>query len=177
MRAICIAGAALLLAAACGDEDGASNQYTSSVEKHSTSADDIAVAPAPAVPVDTAPDAPPPQVAFAITLAPLPGNALRGTGQVAAAGKETAVSVTLEQGKPGTTYAGSIRRGVCSALGADVGSLNPVSVAGQGRGAASSSVSVPIDSLAAAPHVVVYGPGGRPETCADIGAGARLAMP
>lgn len=179
MMKLSIAVPALALAAlaGCGDEDGASDQYTSSVEKHRTAADDSVIVPARAVPVDTTLDPPPPQAAFAIALGPLPGHALRGTGRVAAVGKETAVSVALERGMPGHSYAGAVRQGDCSAIGPSVGSLNPVSAGGTGRGGAASSVPVPVDSITRSPHVVVYGPGGRPETCAPIAPAAPPPVP
>ena len=161
---------ALLLSAACGDEDRTQTEFTASIDKTSTSADDTAAVPARAVPVpDTAERPAPPQVAAAIELAPLGSGTVRGSGQVKAVGKATSVSVALSQAIAGATYEGAIRQGGCQAMGPNVGSLYPVSADSLGNGRASSDVPVPIDSLTARPHVIVYGRGGRPETCAQIG--------
>jgi|GEM_PF-2953595 len=160
----------LLLLLACGDEDRTQTSYTASNDKTSTSADDTAARPARAVPVpDTLPHKAPPQVAVAITLAPLGRATVRGTGQVAAVGKSTSVAVTLSQGIAGATYEGAVRQGGCAAMGPAVGSLFPVSADSLGGGRASSDLPMGIDSLTRKPHVIVYGRGGRPETCAQIG--------
>ena len=48
-------------------------------------------------------------------------------------------------------------------------SLFPVSADSLGAGRAISDLPLAIDSLTGKPHVIVYGRGGRPETCAAIG--------
>ena len=163
----------LLLAftlAACGDEDKTQTHYTPSNDKSSTSADDTAATPARAVPLpDTLPHRASPQVTVGITLAPLGRATLRGTGQVRAVGKATSATVALSQGIAGVTYEGAVRQGGCAAMGPAVGSLVPVSADSLGNGRATSDLPIPVDSLTARPHVVVYGRGGRPETCAQIG--------
>ena len=161
--------AALVVLAACGEEDRTQTDYTPSNDKSRTSADDTAARPARAVPVpDTLPIASPPQGSFAVALAPLGRATARGSGEVAAVGKATSISVTLAQAARGSTYEGAVRQGVCAAMGAGVASLYPVSADSLGSGQASSDVNLPIDSLTSAPHVIVYGRGGRPEACAAI---------
>jgi hypothetical protein len=170
--------AALLALAACGDEDRTQTEYTPSNDKTSTSAGDTAAPVARAVPVrDTAEVPAPPQDSFPLAFAPLGRATARGTGQVAAAGKATAISVSLVQTAPGSTYEGSVRRGVCAGMGATIASLVPVSADSTGRGQAASDVNVPVDSLTGSPHVVAYGRGGRPETCAQIPSSAPLPTP
>jgi hypothetical protein len=160
----------VLLAAACGDEDRTQTEFTASIDKTSTSADDTAAVPARAVPVpDTLEQPAPPQVTVALALLPLGRATVRGSGQAKAVGKATSVAVALSQGIAGVTYEGAIRQGGCQAMGASVASLYPVSADSLGSGRVSSDVNVPIDSLTAKPHVIVYGRGGRPETCAAIG--------
>jgi hypothetical protein len=160
----------LLLAAACGDEDRTQTEFTASIDKTSTSADDTAAIPARAVPVpDTLEQAAPPQGTAAISLAPLGRAMVRGSGEVKAVGKASSVSVALTQGIAGATYEGAIRQGGCAAMGSSVASLLPATADSLGSGRAQSDVNVPIDSLTASPHVIVYGRGGRPETCAQIG--------
>jgi hypothetical protein len=168
----------LLLLAACGDEDRTQTEFTASIDKTSTSADDTAAVPARAVPVpDTPRQPPPPQTTAPITLAPLGRATLRGSGEVKAVGKASSVSVALSQGMAGVTYEGAIRQGGCAAMGASVASLFPVSADSLGSGRAQSDVNVPIDSLTARPHVIVYGRGGRPETCAPIGPPSATPLP
>ena len=163
----------LLLAlalAACGDEDKTQTEYTASNDKSSTSADDTASQPAAIVRfADSLPHKAPPQVTVPITLAPLGAATARGTGQVKAVGKSTSVSVTLAQAVAGATYEGAVRQGGCQAMGPAVGSLFPVSADSLGAGRATSGLPIAIDSLTGKPHVIVYGRGGRPETCAAIG--------
>jgi hypothetical protein len=161
--------AVLLALAACGDEDRTQTEYTASNDHARTSADDTTIRPARAVPVpDTLPKRSPPQDSFSIALAPLGSATARGSGQVAAAGKATSISVALAQAARGSTYEGAVRQGVCAAMGASIAPLHPVSADSLGSGQASSDVSLPIDSLTSSPHVVVYGRGGRPEACAAI---------
>lgn len=163
----------LLLAvalAACGDEDRTQTEYTASNDKSSTSADDTASQPSAIVRfADTLPHRAPPQVTVPITLAPLGAATVRGMGQAKAVGKATSVSVTLSQGIAGVTYEGAVRQGGCAAMGPTVGSLFPVSADSLGAGRAISDLPIAIDSLTSKPHVIVYGRGGRPETCAGIG--------
>ncbi|MBW3654460.1 MAG: hypothetical protein KY444_00005 [Gemmatimonadetes bacterium] len=168
----------LLALAACGDEDRTPAHFTPSNDRLATSAGDSALRPAAAVPIlDTLPKKAPPQDTFALAFAPLPYAGARGTGQVAAAGKATAISVSLQQAAWGQSYEGSIRQGACDAMGPAVASLNPATADSLGRGQASSDVSVPIDSLTKKPHVVVYGRGGRGEACAAIPSAAPRPAP
>jgi hypothetical protein len=168
----------LLLSAACGDEDRTQTEFTASIDKTSTSADDTAAVHARAVPVpDTLRQPPPPQVTAPVTLTPLGRATLRGSGEVKAVGKASSVSVALSQGIAGTTYEGAIRQGGCAAMGPGVASLLPVSADSLGSGRAQSDVNLPIDSLTSKPHVIVYGRGGRPETCAQIGSPSTTPPP
>ncbi|HEX2191347.1 MAG TPA: hypothetical protein VHG51_20720, partial [Longimicrobiaceae bacterium] len=97
---------------------------------------------------------------------------LRGSGRAATAGRGASVSVALSGGAPGITYDGAVRLGVCARVGPTVAPLHPVSADSLGRGAAASDLPFPVDSLLRAPHVVVYGRGGRPEACGPVGAPA-----
>ena len=175
------AGLLVLLAlAACGDEDRTQTAYTPSNDKTSTGADDTTDVPARVVAIpDTAPVAAPPQDTLPLALARL-GNALvQGSGEVAAVGKSTSISVALSRGAGGATYEGSVRQGECARTGSTIASLIPVSADSLGNGRASSDVPVPIDSLTRGRHVVVYGRGGRSEVCGPISprASARPALP
>lgn len=156
---------------ACGDENRTPTHFTPSNDKTSTSSNDTTARPAPAVPgaIEPPRQPTPPPASAAVSLVPLDTSSLRGSGRLAGFGRMTSVAVRLTQGKQGFTYDGAVRQGACTRLGATVASLNPVSADSLGLGAAATDVSVPIDSLLSGRHVVVYGHGGRPQTCADLG--------
>ncbi|HEX8271516.1 MAG TPA: hypothetical protein VF615_02620 [Longimicrobiaceae bacterium] len=175
-RAPALSFLVLLLAAACGDEDRTQTGYTPSNDRTSTSLDDTSAVPARAVPwPDTAPATLPPQDTLGLALAPLGDALVRGSGQVAAVGTSTSISVALTQAMGGATYEGAVRQGSCARFGAAVASLVPATADSLGGGRSSSDVPVPVDSLTGAPHVVVYGRGGRPEACGPIGGAAARA--
>jgi hypothetical protein len=105
-------------------------------------------------------------------VAPFGSVTVRGTGRAASAGTGSSLSVTLAQAAAGATYEGAVRQGSCARMGSTVASLNPATADSLGRGQAASDIPVPIDSLLGAPHVVVYGRGGRPETCGPLSGAA-----
>ncbi|HEX8211549.1 MAG TPA: hypothetical protein VF584_15360 [Longimicrobium sp.] len=161
--------AALLLVAACGDEDRAQTEYTPSNDRASTSLEDSTLVPTRVVAIpDTAEKPPPPQDTLALALTRLGRGLVQGNGEVAAVGKSTSISVALARGAPGATYEGAVRQGDCAKMGSHIASLFPVSADSLGNGRASSDVPVPIDSLTKGRHVVVYGRGGRPEVCGSV---------
>ena len=167
----------LVLLGACGDEDRTQSEYTPSNDKTSTSADDTAHHPARvAATPDTAAKPDPPQDTLPLALARLGDELVQGSGQAAAVGKSTSISVALARGAGGATYEGAVRQGECRRLGSTIASLVPVSADSLGNGRASSDVPVPIDSLTRGRYVVVYGRGGRPEVCGPITPRA-LALP
>lgn len=171
MRAWALCLGVLLPLAACGEEDRTPSHFTPSSDRRATSADDTLTRLASAVPGAIEPPRRPlpPPAAAGVALSPTDTASLRGIGRLAGAGRLTSVSVALTGGKAGTSYQGAIRQGGCARTGATVASLNPVSADSLGLGAASTHVSVPIDSVLGGRHVVVYGKGGRPETCGEIG--------
>lgn len=170
--------ACLVVLAACGDEDRTQTEFTASIDKTSTSADDTAAVPARIVaPPDTLPRKAPPQVTVPISLMPMGNVTVRGTGEVKAVGKGTSVDVALSQGIAGATYEGAVRQGGCAAMGPNVASLFPVSADSLGAGRATSDLPMGIDSLIGTPHVIVYGRGGRPEVCAAIGPPSTTPSP
>jgi hypothetical protein len=160
----------LLLLSACGDEDRTQTDYTASLDKASTSSDDTAAAPARAAPgvEDTLPSPARPAAIASLALQPVVGDSVTGTGQAKSVGNATSVSVALAHGASGTSYAGAVRQGVCLRPGTTIASLVPATTDSLGRGQASSDIPVPLDSLLRRPHVVVYGAGGRVQTCAAL---------
>jgi hypothetical protein len=164
-----------IVLAACGDEDRTQTGYTASLDKTSTSSDDTTTVPARAAPgiEDTLPAPPHPPRAAALTLSPLVSDSGAGTGDARSVGNATAVRVALTHGASGVSYAGAIREGGCARMGSTVASLIPATADSLGRAQAASDVPIPLDSLMGTPHVVVYGAGGRPQSCGPIpGSGA-----
>lgn len=171
-------GVLLFLAVACGAENRTPTHFTPSNDKTATSKNDTVAVPASAVPGRQLPPLPPPgsRGSASLALASIDTAALRGAARLTGIGGLTTVTVSLAQGKGGITYEGAIRQGVCQRMGATVASLHPISADSlSGAGAASTDVPVPLDSLLSRAHVVVYGKGGRPETCAAIGPAAAAA--
>jgi hypothetical protein len=167
----------LLAAAACGEDDRTQTDYTPSIDKNSVSADDTVATPAPAAPTadDTAALPMPPQLAFAVPLAPLGPGAVRGAGQVKSVARSTAIATSIAGAVAGATYEGAVRQGVCGRLGATIAGLIPATADSLGAGQSSSDIAVSTDSLTRRPHVIVFGRGGRPEICGPIP--ARGAAP
>jgi hypothetical protein len=165
---------ALLLIVGCGDPDLSRVEETPANVSHARSANNTPTEPAAVVPgvSDTVPAPPPPARAAYVALAPVDRPPLSGEAQLATAGTGTAVTVALREGHDGATYSGAIREGSCARIGSSVASLNPVSTDSAGTGASESSISVPMDSLLGHPHVVVFGPGGRPHACGALRPGA-----
>ncbi|HET7231518.1 MAG TPA: hypothetical protein VFJ16_16025 [Longimicrobium sp.] len=171
----------LLLAAlaACGDENRTQTDYTPSADKNSVSANDSASTPAPAAPAadDTAALPMPPQLAFAVALAPLGPGVVRGSGQVKSVAHSTSIATTLANAIWGATYEGAVRQGACNRMGATIASLIPVTADSLGAARSSSDIGVSTDSLTRRPHVIVYGRGGRPELCGPVPLRAGAPVP
>lgn len=163
-----ILGLPLLLG--CGEADSTPERFTTAVEKNVLASDDTAP---PLTGIAAAALRPPrrraPAAGLAASFLPYPGSHAGGSAALVSAGGQTRVDVRLSGGRPGIHYHGTIRRGRCQRVGARVASLNSVSADSLGSGRASTDAPVPIDSLAGEPHVLIYGRGGRPETCAFIG--------
>jgi hypothetical protein len=165
---------ALLPLGACGDVRHAATDYTPSSSRLATAGNDEVPRRAPVVARALAPAAPVAPVSVAeptraeVALAPDPPSTLRGGGRVEPAGSSTLVRVDLAGGSPYTTYQGTVRRGSCSAIGSTVASLVPVTVDSIGTGRSASQVAVPIRRLLSAPHVLVFGAGGRVEACGAV---------
>ncbi|HET8657181.1 MAG TPA: hypothetical protein VFL93_16765 [Longimicrobiaceae bacterium] len=166
---------ALLLAlTACGNASRTQSEYVPSNVRIATASSDTIVSLAPVVlgAPDTAVKPPsPPATApgVEVALASLGGSTLRGLAHLTAIGASTAVATHVLGGHGGATYAGAVRLGTCGAMGASVAPLNPVTADSLGTGASASRLSVPLDSLLHVPTVVVFGPGGRPQACGEIG--------
>jgi hypothetical protein len=170
---------ALLLAAGCGAPDLSRVDETPADVSHARAADNTPIEPAAVVPgvSDTVPAPLPPPLSVTLALLPVDVPGLRGEARLATAGMGTAVTVALRDGHRGATYGGAIRTGSCARVGSSIASLNPVSTDSAGTGASESTISVPMDSLLGHPHVVVYGPGGRPHACGELGSGGAPPPP
>lgn len=182
IRWLTAALAVVVAVAACGEMEHAPTSYTPAANRLATIGDDEN---APAMPVTgsvrgpsgisgvaaPAPAAPPLAGAGAreVTLLPLGAGTLRGSVVLTAQGSSTIASVRLADGASGTSYRAAVREGSCGLLGAWVSSLLDVTVDSAGAGRSATIVRIPADSLTRLPHAIVYGKGGRPEICGDIG--------
>lgn len=154
---------------ACGDERRTPAEYTTSLERTSTSSNDTALIPARATPPGSRDTLyTPAATAVRFVLAALGGSLVRGEVDLAASGERSTFHVGLVGGHPGTTYDGAVRLGSCRSPGATLTSLNPVTADSLGRGRAVTDVHIPADSVRKDPLVVTYGKGGRPEACGAI---------
>lgn len=84
------------------------------------------------------------------------------------AGSATRVVTRLNGAAAGQTYSGMIRRGTCAQLGSRVASLVPATADSLGLASSISDVPVPLRTLRAAPHIIVFGKDNRPATCGTI---------
>jgi hypothetical protein len=165
-----LALAALLALAGCGDENRTQVEATPSIERIATSANDTTAPPAPAaeapLPVPPVPASAPPPLPLAF--APAGEGGVSGSGTLKATGGATEYSARLRGVPAGATFSGAVRAGSCARVGPTIAWLVPASAGPEGTGSASGDIPVPLDSLVRTPHVVVYGPGGRPATCAPV---------
>jgi hypothetical protein len=160
----------LLALLACGDENRTPVTETPASDRTSVSGNDTTHAPAQVIPgvSDTTPrPLPPPRTATA-ALAPLGESSLRGEVRLRTVAARTAVDARLAGGHGSMTYAGAVRAGSCGAMGPTVAALVPATADSLGGGRSASDLGFSLDSLLRHPHVVAFGPGGRPEVCGEI---------
>lgn len=83
-------------------------------------------------------------------------------------GDQTRVMVHLEGATPGN-HPGHIHRGTCEQMGEVLIPLQPVTVAANGKGMATSTVTTSIEKLEDGDHIVLYHRAdGTPIVCAEI---------
>jgi hypothetical protein len=163
----------LLLAAlcmsACREEHSTPDTFTQSMEQTATHAGDTATIAARVVPNprDTLPKPSGSSSIIRLALAPITIVPLRGTIMLRGMPNATAFDVTLHA-STGGTVSGNVRLGTCQNPGPGVAALNPVTLDTLGNGRAAGDFPIPIDSLTAHPHIVVFGSGLRPESCGAI---------
>jgi hypothetical protein len=155
--------------AACREEQRTPTTFTQSTEQTATHAGDTAVIAAPVIanPRDTLPVPPGSNAVIRLALAPITRVQLHGSAILKGLPNATSFDVTL-QAANGGTMSGNVRLGTCENPGPSVASLNPVSIDSLGSGRAAGDFPIPIDSLIARPHVIVFGAGLRPEACGAI---------
>jgi hypothetical protein len=163
--------AVVVLLAACTEEERTPLDYTEAVEQSSTSIADTATAPQPIIPdpQDT-PVVPQPvlKAALNVVLQSFAQPPLTGTARLKPNGNWTIVSIDLRTANGSGNYEGAVRQGACTAPGPTVTGLNPVSTDSLGKGASATFIDVPLDTLVAKPHIVIFGKGGRRESCGPI---------
>ena len=156
---------------ACRQEGRTYHNFTEASEQTSTSLGDTTIRPMPVIPN--------PQDTFAVPQ-PSTGGTISfpltmqvehkpsGNASLKANGWSTIATVHLRSPVGAGTHEGFIHAGRCAKLGPTVTDLHPVSTDSLGIGSAATFVNIPLDTLLARPHAVVYGRGGRPHTCGDI---------
>jgi hypothetical protein len=163
--------ACALALCACREEKRSWTSFTEATEQTSTSIADTASRAAPIVPnpPDTLAGAQPSRSGtLSISLAAHSAPPLNGRAMLKANGNSTIVSVHLQSTSGAAPYEGVVRVGRCAHLGPPATDLQPVSTDSLGKGASASFINIPLDTLRAKQHAVVYGSGGRPDTCGDI---------
>jgi hypothetical protein len=163
----------VLFATACTEEERTPLNYTEAAEQSATSVADTSTRPMSIIPNPQDTAVPPPASkpgSLTVAIAPTTNLAPSGSATLKSdGGPATTVSVTLTSKTGAAHFEGMIREGTCKLLGAFVDGLNPVSTDSLGRSARSvSMITVPLDSLRARPHAIVYGPGARPYSCGNI---------
>jgi hypothetical protein len=161
----------MLALGACREEKRSWTSFTEASEQTSTSIADTASRAAPIIPnpPDTLAAAQPSSSgALSISLAPRSAPPINGRATLKANGNSTIVSVHLESTRGAGHYEGVVRMGRCAQLGPPATDLEPVSTDSLGKGASASFINIRLDTLRAKQHAVVYGSGGRPDTCGDI---------
>jgi hypothetical protein len=169
-----------LALSACRQEERTLTDYTEAIEQNATSVADTAVRPAPIVPnpPDTfAVPVPSSTGSIAVTLAPMTPVRLQGTATLKANGWSTIAAVKLHFSAGGGSHEGMIHQGTCQKLGPTVTDLHPISTDSLGVGASATFVDIPLDTLRARPHAIVFGRGARPHTCGQISTAASVTAP
>jgi hypothetical protein len=167
---VLVAAAALLTG--CMEEKRTPVDYTERIERTSVSAADTAGRPAPVAPTAQDPPATMPGSTSAtseVTLAPLTGGRVHGLLRLRGNGGSTIIDAALTAERGAGTYDGAIHLGECRRLGSRVAALIAVSIDSAGTGRSATFVPLPIDTLLARRHAVVFGRGGRPDSCGDVG--------
>jgi hypothetical protein len=165
--------ACVLLASACRQEERTPVHFTEATEQSSTSVRDTAVRPASIVPnpQDTfAAPVPSSSGTVAITLAPLTAARLQGSANLKANGNSTIATVELRFPSGAGSHDGVIHQGRCARPGPVVTDLHSVTTDSLGVGRSATFVDIPLDTLRAKPHALVFGKGGRPHACGEVGA-------
>jgi hypothetical protein len=123
----------------------------------------------PAAAVDTPPPAPAPVTA---TLASKNDSRITGTVVLTRSGDSTAIALTLNGGRSGTTYPSHIHFGHCDQPGGVVAPLTSVKVGADGSGTSTTMVATATLDSARAQHGSLleqsHLPNGRPVACGDI---------
>lgn len=158
----------LIASAACGREERTQTAFTPALERASVIGDSMSLL-APVVgqlPDTMAADTP--AAELSLTLEGLGEASLYGAVMLSHAGSATRVVAVLGGGAAARTYGGMIRRGTCAQIGSRVAALVPATADSAGTARSLTDASLPLRSLRAAPHVIVFGENNRPQTCGAI---------
>jgi hypothetical protein len=145
-----------LLLSACGEEDRTPLEFTPSLDRAATAADDAApLLLRVTSPADTMPHPPGPPRTSTIVLTGA-GPSLAGEVVITSRSASSSLTARLTGGDAGVTYSGEVRQGTCVKPGGRVVTLNPVSADSAGVGSSYSDVSVGIAQLTGIPHLIAF---------------------
>ena len=119
-----------------------------------------------------APMPPAPPLPILVQFTPLNESGILGDVEVSANGESSNVRVTLRSSQPEVTHQGHIHMGTCEEPGSVMAPLNAITTDAAGTGTTTSTVALPVATVANGQHIVLYhqagGEPGTPVVCAAI---------
>jgi hypothetical protein len=113
-----------------------------------------------------------PQMGSTIALQAVGGSGITGEATLTESGQQTQVMVRLMGSQPNATHQGHIHEGTCANVGSVVVPLDPINVDAQNMGTSTTTVDVPIHTVANGQHLIAYhvagGSPGAPAACGEI---------
>ncbi len=107
-----------------------------------------------------------------IALQAVGGSGITGETTLTESGQRTQIMVRLMGSQPDATHQGHIHQGTCANLGSIVVPLDPINVDAQSMGTSTTTVDVPIHTVANGQHLIAYhvtgGSPGAPVACGEV---------
>jgi hypothetical protein len=107
-----------------------------------------------------------------IALQAVGGSGITGEATLTESGQQTQIMVRLMGSQPNATHQGHIHEGTCANVGSVVVALDPITVDAQNMGSSTTTVDVPIHTVANGQHLIAYheagGTPGAPVACGEV---------
>jgi hypothetical protein len=107
-----------------------------------------------------------------VALQAVGGSGITGEATLTESAQRTQVMVRLMGSQPNATHQGHIHEGTCANVGSVVVPLDPITVDAQSMGTSTTTVDVPIHTVANGQHLIAYhvagGSPGAPAACGEI---------